>query len=119
MRRYCLVNELKSENVGDYEEIHKTAHLTHWQSQLEALKEAGAVNCITYIYKNLSILFYECEEIGESFRKLDTIKENKEWQEVVLPWFANSPKFDGNDDSGEARKVFDLKQQLEGYLDEF
>ena len=119
MKRYCLVYELKEEHVKDYVEIHKEAHKTHWRTQLDALKEAGAENCIVYNYKNLSIIFYECEDIDESFTKLGTNEDNLRWQETVAPWFAETPKFDGSQEVQPAEKIFDLKQQLEGKLEQF
>ena len=119
MKRYCLVNELNEENVKDYSDIHKNAHLTEWKSQLSALKEAGAENCIVYIYKNISIIIYECEDIDDSFSKLGESVENNKWQEVVAPWFSGSPKFDGSQKVDSLEKIFDLRQQLEGKLDKF
>ena len=118
MKWYCLVNELKEENVKDYENIHQTAHQTHWHTQLEALKAAGAENCIVFIYKNLSILFYQCDDINESFTKLGQIEENNKWQAVVAPWFANTPKFDGSEKTVSIKKIFDLQQQLKGKLEQ-
>lgn len=119
MKRYCMVNELKEEHVGDYSEIHRNAHLTAWKTQLEALKAAGAENCVVYICKNLSILLYECEDIVESFSKLGQIEDNNRWQAVVAPWFAGTPKFDGSQEVVYLEKIFDLKQQLEGKLDPY
>lgn len=119
MKRYCLVNELKEEHVADYVGIHKKAHLTHWKTQLDALAEAGAENCIVYMYKNFSILIYECEDIDESFSKLGEIEANNKWQAEVAPWFAGKPKFDGSQKVESVEKIFDLKQQLEGRLDKY
>lgn len=119
MKRYCMVNELKPEHVKDYSDIHKNAHLTCWKTQLEALKAAGAENCIVYIYNNLSILLYECEDIEESFSRLGQIKDNNKWQATVAPWFAGTPKFDGTQKIVSLEKIFDLRQQLEGKLDPY
>ena len=119
MKRYCLVYELKEENVKDYVDIHKEAHKTHWRTQLDALKEAGARNCIVYNYKSLSIIFYECEDIDESFTKLGANEANLRWQETVAPWFAEIPKFDGSQKVQPVEKIFDLNQQLEGKLEQF
>jgi len=119
MKRYCMINELKEEHVSDYVEIHKNAHLTEWKTQLDALKAAGAENCIVYIYKNLSILIYECEDIDESFASLGQIEDNNRWQATVAPWFAGTPKFDGTQKVVSMEKIFDLKQQLEGKLDQY
>lgn len=116
MKWYCMVNELKPEHVADYVEIHETAHLTHWKTQLDALKKAGAQNCISFLYGNKSILFYQCEDIEQSFKTLGTIEENNAWQAHVAPWFANSPKFDGSENVQSLPKIFDLNEQLDGYL---
>ena len=119
MKRYCLVYELKDEHVKDYVEIHENAHKTAWRTQLDALKEAGAENCIVYNYKNLSIIFYECEDIDESFKKLGEIEANQAWQATVAPWFAETPRFDGSETVQPVQKIFDLKQQLNGELGQF
>jgi L-rhamnose mutarotase len=118
MRWYCLVNELKPEHVKDYVKIHETAHLTEWKTQLKALKEAGAQNCITYIFKNYSILFYQCEDIDKSFEALGRIEDNNRWQAHIASWFANSPKFDGSEKAQPLKKIFDLNEQLNGFLGE-
>ena len=119
MKKYCMINELKEENVKDYVDIHKNAHLTGWKTQLEALKAAGAENCIVYLYKNLSILIYECEDIEESFSRLGKIEANIKWQTTVAPWFKGTPKFDGTQKVQSLEKIFDLNQQLQGKLEEF
>lgn len=118
MKWYCLVNELKEENVKDYSDIHENAHLTHWKTQLDALRGAGAANCMVYIYKNLSILLYQCDDIDESFSRLGQNEDNLKWQAVVAPWFANTPKFDGSEKTVSITKIFDLEQQLHGKLEQ-
>jgi L-rhamnose mutarotase len=112
MKWYCLVNELKEEHVDDYVEIHKNAHKTHWKTQLHALKKSGAENALVYIYKNLSIIFYQCDDINESFRKLGMDEDNNRWQAHIASWFAGNPKFDGTETVQGLEKVFDLNQQL-------
>lgn len=118
MKTYCLINELKPEYVDDYVRVHEQAHLTGWRSQLNALKKAGAESCVAYIYKNWSILLYTCEDIGESFRALGEDDDNNRWQEMVAPFFAATPKFDGTGPIEPVRKIFDLNQQLEGTLEQ-
>ena len=117
MKVYCMVNELKYEHVKDYEGIHQTAHLTKWKTQLKALKDAGAKNCNVFVYKNLSIVFYECEDLNESLAKLNEDKDNVDWQKEVGKYFDSNPKFNGKE-TVTVKKVFDLNQQLDGYLDE-
>jgi L-rhamnose mutarotase len=116
MRWYCMVNELKDEYVKDYIDIHKNAHKTHWKTQLRALKDAGAENCICFMDGNKAILFYQCEEINESFTKLGKDDDNNRWQAHIASWFANSPKFDGSQKVTGLEKIFDLNEQLKGEL---
>ena len=118
MKWYCLVNELKPEHTGDYADIHENAHKTAWKTQLGALKEAGAENCLVFMYKNYSILFYQCEDINESFTKLGTIEDNNRWQAHIASWFAGTPKFDGSAAVTGLKKIFDLNEQLEGRLEQ-
>ncbi len=119
MKKYCLVNTLKPEHIYDYVKLHKEAHITEWKTQLHALKRAGAVNCQTYVYDNLVIIFYECEDIIDSFKTLAMNEDNNRWQAKVAPWFARSPKFDGSEEVTTAEKIFDLNEQLEGKLTQY
>ena len=116
MKIYCLVNELEPECVDKYVKIHENAHLSKWKTQLEALKNAGAKNCNVYVYKNLSIVLYECENIDESFEKLSQDPNNKKWQKEVGEFFLQDPKFDGSE-TVQVRKIFDMNQQLKGFLE--
>jgi L-rhamnose mutarotase len=119
MKRYCLVLEIKEECVKDYVEVHKNVHKTHWRTQLDALKEAGAHNCMVYMHKNLAIIFYECEDIDESFSKLGAIEDNIKWQENQARWIADTPGSEGSQGIQTVEKIFDLNQQLEGKLEQF
>jgi L-rhamnose mutarotase len=116
MQWYCLVNELKPEHVEDYANIHRTAHRTEWKTQLDALRKAGAQNCIVYIHGNESILFYQCEDIDESFAGLGEDDDNNKWQAHIASWIAGKPKFDGSEKAKQLEKVFDLSEQLDGFL---
>jgi L-rhamnose mutarotase len=118
MKWYCLVNEIKPEHRQDYIDIHKNAHKTHWRTQLDALKEAGAENCLVFMFGNYAILFYQCEEINESFEKLGAIEANNRWQEHIASWFAGKPKFDGTEPVKGLEKIFDLNEQLDGRLEQ-
>jgi L-rhamnose mutarotase len=114
-----MVYELKPEHVKDYAEMHKTAHQTVWKAELDALKKAGARNCITYIYKNYSILLIECEEIDDFFTKLGKSEDNRKWQATTAPWFAVTAKFDGSAKAEPIEKIFDLREQLKGRLTKY
>lgn len=116
MKKYCIVKEIKTENLSDYEEFHKNCHNTEWKTQLNALKNAGAESFTIYIYENLSIMFFEHEDITIFFDKLSKIDENIMWQEKVALWFTENPQFDRGKSVEPLRKIFDLNQQLDGKL---
>jgi L-rhamnose mutarotase len=112
-KRYILVNEIKPEYLDAYVEAHVHMHEGPWKEQLQVLRRAGATECISYLYKNLSILIYECEDIDESFAALGRDPVRSAWEEFTQPMFANSPKFDGSAHVTGLSKIFDLNQQLD------
>ena len=118
MRWYCLVNELKPECVEEYRRAHKTMHESSWKKQLEILKKAGAEDCVVFLNGTQSILFYRCDEINDSFARLGQIEGRAAWDSFTLPMFATSPKFDGSTRVVGAERIFDLRQQLNGHLEE-
>ena len=118
-KRYVMINELKPEYVNEYIRAHKTMHEGEWKEQLDVLHKAGAKECISYIYGNFSILLYECDDIDESFTALGKDPRRAAWEEYTQPMFANNPKFDGSAAIPLLQKIFDMKQQIEGKLDDF
>jgi|AntAceMinimDraft_17_1070374.scaffolds.fasta_scaffold201145_1 L-rhamnose mutarotase len=112
MKWYCIVNELKEDAVKEYKEAHLNMYKTKWSNQLDVLKQAGAKECLVFINKNQSILFYRCEDIDESFTTLGTIPNRTLWDEFALPMFANNAKFDGSEKVETCELVFDLNEQL-------
>ncbi|MGI6113869.1 MAG: L-rhamnose mutarotase [Mahellales bacterium] len=108
MKKYCLVFELKEEHIKDYVELHKNC----WPEHLKALKESGAKELLIYNYKNLSILFYECEDLDKHLQKLSEYQINSKWQATVGPWFADKPNLDGTGGLEPLEKIFDLNEQL-------
>ena len=118
-KRYVLVNEIKPECLDAYIDAHVHMHEGPFKDQLDVLKRCGATECISYIYKNLAILIYECEDIDESFAKLGADPVRPAWEAFTQPMFSNSPKFDGSEKVSGLRKIFDLNQQLAGSLKEF
>ena len=119
-KRYILVNEIAPDRLDEYVEAHQTMHEGKWKEQLDVLRKGGATECITYLYKNLAILIYECEDINESFTALGKDPRRAAWEEFTQPMFLNSPKFDGSVKTEGLQKIFDLNQQLdEGELKQF
>ena len=112
-RRYVQVNELKPEMVDAYREAHETMHTGPWKEQLDVLRKAGAEDCIVYLYKNYSILLYDCDDIQESYSALGRDPRRKAWDEFTAPMFMNFPKFDGTGVTECAQKIFDLREQMQ------
>ena len=119
-KRYVLVNKIKSEYLDQYIDAHMHMHESPFKDQLQILRDAGAIECICYIYDDLAILMYECDDIDQSFSILGQIPKRMEWEEFTGPMFANSPKFDGSAQVPYLRKIFDMNQQLDnGKLEQF
>ena len=115
LKRYCVVIEVKEEYIQDYIDIHKNA----WPEILDAIKECGVENMYIFNYKNLSIVFYECEDIDKFYEELGKKEVTGKWNAVVHKWFEESPTLDGSDSVDTLEKIFDLKQQLAGKLEQF
>lgn len=114
-KRYVMINELKPEHVQDYIDMHLNCPSSGlYRGQLEALKEAGAEECIVYMWKNYSILIVETEDIDAYMKKLGETHANQIWEEKATPWFAGATRFDGSCEMEYLRKVFDMKQMAEG-----
>ena len=117
MNRYIMVYELKPEHVDDYRKMHKTAHQSEFKDQLDAIRDAGCTQMMTFLFKNYSVLYVECEDdIDAYFEKLGEYDANTKWQKVTAPWFAATPSFDGEAKQQPLEKIFDLQQQLNGEL---
>ena len=107
MKKYCFVIKLKKEHVEEYKEIHRNV----WPEMLQAIQKAGAKEETLYIYENLSIVTFECEDLDEVYKKLGEEDVVKKWDATVGPWFESiSPNLE---------KIFDLNQQLNGKLEQF
>ena len=115
MKRYCIVVELKEEHIKDYIDI----HIHPWQELLKALRDAGAKELLIWIYKNLSIVYYECEDIDNIYKELGKLEIVKEWNKKVEPWFNSQMTFNGSKKVPTCEKIFDLNQQLNGKLEKY
>ena len=115
MKRYCLVIELKPECVKDYVDIHKNV----WPELLNAMKEAEAENLLIYIYKNLSIVFYECEDIDKFYEKYGSFEVTKKWNAIMATLLRAAPVLNGTGNVATLEKIMDFKQQLNGKLESF
>jgi len=119
MKRYCMINEVKKENLNDYVNLHNNP----WKEMLTAIREAGAANELIYMYGNLAIIFIECEDINEFLKNLGERDVGKQWFEKVSPFLSVSQSVDEEgkvrSEAGYLEKVFDLNQQLDDVLQQF
>ncbi len=116
MKKYCMVNVIKQEYLVAYIE----AHLNPWEELLTCLKEAGTHEEWIYMYKNLAILFIECEDMDMYVEKFAKSETGKKWLKKMSEYLEFT---EFADDSGQAknspvslRKVFDLNEQLRGHI---
>lgn len=118
-RRYLQVNELSPDMVEAYRNAHETMHLGPWKEQLDVLRTAGAEECLVYLYKNLAIMLYVCDDIEESFAALGRDPRRRAWDDFTAPMFAGAPKFDGSGKIEYLQKIFDLSEQISGERTDF
>ena len=114
-KKYCIVIEIKEEYIDDYVNIHKNA----WAELLQAEKTCGIKEELIWIYKNLSILFIECDDIDQVFKAIESNEIEKKWDITVRPWFKNSQVLDASENIKTLEKIFDLNQQLNGNLEPY
>jgi L-rhamnose mutarotase len=114
MKRYCFVIELKPEHVKEYCDIHRNP----WPEMLTAISEAGAKELVIWNYKSFSIVYYECEDLDAVYARLGALEVTKRWNVTVGPWLAEAPTLDGTSEVATCVKIFDLRQQLAGRLEQ-
>ena len=114
-KRYMIILELKEEYVKQYCDIHRNA----WPEIMESIKSEGANELLIWNYKNLSIVYYECEDIDKLYSRINKLEVTKKWNAKVHPWIAVSPILDGTGKMEKCEKIFDLNQQLAGKLEQF
>ncbi|MCL1830109.1 MAG: L-rhamnose mutarotase [Oscillospiraceae bacterium] len=104
MKRYLLIIEIKPECREQYIDIHNNP----WREMLEAIRDAGFVNELIWYYDDKSIIYLECEDHDHANALLRATDICKKWDQEMIPRFAAGPVM--------PPKIFDLNQQLEGYL---
>jgi len=119
MKSYCIIGNLKPEFVEDYKEAHKTLHLGRYKELLKVIKDSGVNDEKVFIHKNMIIIYFEAEDLDNSYQiqgKSDIVKQ---WNEKIKPMFAD--KYEFNEEEHKLpflEKVFDLNNQLNGELEE-
>ena len=64
-------------------------------------------------------MFYKCDDINKVYAKLGKLDVVKRWNETVSPWFKSAPTLDGSGAVTTCEKIFDLRQQLKGKLEQY
>jgi len=114
-KRYCFVIEINPDQMDDYVALHKDP----WKDTLELLKKAGAEDLLIYRYQNFSILFWVAEDLNEVYRKWGQTETFKKWNLRLAKAYKVSPSIDGSADVETLEKIFDLRQQLNGKLEQY
>jgi L-rhamnose mutarotase len=114
-KRYCIAIEIKEEYAKSYADVHRKIK----PEILEAYKEAGAEEILIWMYKNIAIVYYECEDIDMLYEKVAKYEIANKWAEKLIPWFAEAPDFAGSGKVQTCEKVTDLNQQLNGSLGKY
>ena len=104
MKRYLLVIEVKPEHRDEYIEIHNNP----WPEMLEAIRDAGFYNELIWYYDDKSIIYLECDDHDEADARLRATEVCSRWDNIMIPRFVSAPVM--------PPKIFDLNEQLKGYL---
>ena len=109
---YCMVLEIKKNHLEEYKNI----HINPWKEVLGAIKKSGVKNLYIWIYKNFSILFFECEDINDFYKKYNEFNIVKKWHSLMKTWILKSQPIDGTEEIVPLEKIFDVNQQIKGDL---
>lgn len=104
MKKYLIVIKVKPERREEYIKIHQNP----WREMLEAIRDVGFTNEVIWYFEDQSIIYLEAPDYVECNAKLRATEICKKWDVTVSPWFAADPVM--------PEKIFDLNQQLAGYL---
>jgi L-rhamnose mutarotase len=114
-KRYCFVIEINPDQIDDYVALHRNP----WKDTLELLSKAGAEDLLIYRYGNFSILFWVAEDLNEVYRIWGATETCKKWNLRLSKAYKVSPSIDGSADVETLEKIFDLRQQLAGKLEQY
>ncbi len=113
MKRYCFINVLKEDYIKEYKKIHKNP----WLEILDVIKSVKVKELVIWSYKNLAIVYYECDDIKRVYKELNKLDITKKWNVAIGPWIKESPALDESGSVVTLEKIFDLNQQIKGKLE--
>jgi L-rhamnose mutarotase len=116
MKKYCIVGEIKPEFLEEYIKKHKEIHKGEFNELLNVIKKSGVRNEVIFIYKNLAIIYFEAENLKDSYKFQENFDVVKKWNKLMQPMFASNYDFGESDTLKSIEKIFDLNEQIEGKL---
>jgi len=114
-KRYCMVLEIKEEFVEQYKDLHVNA----WLEMLKAEKECGFQEELIWLYKNMAIIYMECDDIDKVYARASKISVEQKWDKTVSYWLKQLSPLEEKSGIPVCIKIFDLNQQLNGKLDQY
>lgn len=116
MKKYLIVHELNPELTQFYINGHRTSHEGEFKKHFKSMKDAGANECYCWVWRNNSILYVEYDgPIEDFFEKLGKDSEMQKWIGAMGIAQLDPPQ----GESIIALKVYDVNEQLQGFLTNF
>lgn len=110
MNKYCVVLEIKPEHLEDYKKVHRNV----WKDLLKSIKASGVKEEVMFFYKNLAIVYFEAEDLNQSYEiQRRSVELEKGWEDLVGAWISKGEYKPGTYELDFLEKVFDLNEQLE------
>jgi len=117
MKKYCIVGRVKPEYMDEYKKEHKELHKGPYRELLNVIKNSGVEEEAVFIYKDMIIIYFEAEDLNHAYEIQGKAEIAKKWNALMAPMFASDYEFNESDSLPVLEKVFDLNEQLKGYLD--
>lgn len=115
VNRYCMILEIKEDKVPEYIRLHSSPP----KEMLDALKQVGVKELLIWIYKNFSIIYYECEDINKVYDDTSHFEISKKRSEIMKDLFIRGIQYDDNGKIETCTKIYDLNQYLSGEFTSF
>ena len=117
LKKYCFIQKVKPEAKDEYCKLHKSAG----RELCEAIARSGVVNEYLFVFDETVIVIFETDDLLSAMKKMGDNEVIGKWSELVRPMLSEYPDFYGESgiESFAVDKIFDLRQQLSGKLENF
>lgn len=85
----------------DYAEM----HLNAWPELIKTCKQLGMKDEHAFIYKNLAIIFLDCDDLDKFLLEFEGSEAGKKWMDIINPMVVYS--------SPALKKIYDMNEWLE------